>query len=294
MVLLVTVLGCSKADSTARGAPESTGTGSVSFSILWPQGALAEKNNVPPQAAAIEDIDCAALGVATVEATMRDAYGIPLASGSWPCSAHGGTIDNIPEGSDRKIVVTAKDSVGFDVYQGEKAGVQIVGGQNTNIGAVPFELVLPIVVLMGSIAQQSEVDHLPITFSTSGKVKIDVQAWESCTSNGTKNIPTDFFGDGNNNNKLISNIFLFNNQNGTLVDSKATSFPGDVAPGAHTTRSGRNPYLVMNISAGTYRLAIGSYPLSEADAWAGVNTDGSSWSDYGSPWKKYKINIYFQ
>lgn len=150
----------------------------------------------------------------------------------------------------------------------------------------------PITVFTDSVVSNSEVDRWTLTLNTSGTLVIDVQAWESC---GNKSIPTDFFGDGDNNNKLVANIYLFN-QNGTLVGSSTGRYPGDTAPGAHTTRSGQNPYLSISVSAGTYVLTIGSYPLSQADAWAGVNTDGSQWTDSfngTTSYNKYNINIYF-
>jgi hypothetical protein len=105
----------------------------------------------------------------------------------------------------------------------------------------------------------------------------------------------DFFGDGNNNNKLHANFYLFN-QNGTLVGSATGIYSGDSHPDAHDTRSGQNAYLSMSVSAGTYILAVGSYPLSQNNAWGGVNMDGSDWlnpySYSGSiRYYKYKITI---
>jgi len=136
MVLLVTVLGCSKADSSSRISGESKGTGSVSFSIQWPLRAMTQQSNIPPLVAAIDDNECAKL---TVEATMNDAQDNLLASGGpWQCSDHKGTINDIPAGSDRKIVVKAKNNVGHVVYQGERAGIRITAGQNTNIGEIPL------------------------------------------------------------------------------------------------------------------------------------------------------------
>jgi uncharacterized delta-60 repeat protein len=128
------VPGCSRNESAPK---ESKGTGSVTFSIQWPQRAMTQQSNIPPLVAAIDDNECAKL---TVEATMNDAQDNLLASGGpWPCSDRKGTIDNIPEGSDRKIVVTAKDSVGFVVYRGESAGIRIIAGQNTKIGVIAVQ-----------------------------------------------------------------------------------------------------------------------------------------------------------
>jgi chitodextrinase len=145
------------------------------------------------------------------------------------------------------------------------------------------------IVLQDTISQPSDVDHWTLTVGT-GTIIIDVGAWES---DGAKPIPMDFFGDGNNNNKLHANFYLFD-QSGTLVGSSTGIYSGDSAPGAHVTRSGQNAYLSMSVSAGTYILAVGSYPLSQNNAWAGVNMDGSDWSQsysYSGPIRYYKYKI---
>jgi hypothetical protein len=148
------------------------------------------------------------------------------------------------------------------------------------------------IVLQDLVSQPSDVDHWTLTVSTAGTIVLDVGAWES---DGVKPIPMDFFGDGNNNNKLHANFYLFN-QSGTLVGSSTGIYSGDSAPGAHVTRSGQNAYLSMSIPAGTYILAVGSYPLSQNNAWAGYNMDGSDWSQSYSysgsiRYYKYKITI---
>jgi chitodextrinase len=148
------------------------------------------------------------------------------------------------------------------------------------------------IVLQDLVSQPSDVDHWTLTVSTAGTIVLDVGAWES---DGVKPIPMDFFGDGNNNNKLHANFYLFD-QSGTLVGSSTGIYSGDSAPGAHVTRSGQNAYLSMSIPAGTYILAVGSYPLSQNNAWAGYNMDGSDWSQSYSysgsiRYYKYKITI---
>jgi len=35
--------------------------------------------------------------------------------------------------------------------------------------------------------------------------------------------------------------------------------------------------MVTALEAGNYILAIGAYPLSDIDAWQGINSDGNSW-----------------
>ncbi len=169
------------------------------------------------------------------------------------------------------------------------------GGANLIPGSQPEGE--PILVLTDAVSLASEVDHWVLNFETSGHIIIDVEAFEACIGN-PKGIPTDFFDDGEANNKLVANMYLFT-EGGTLVGSATGSYPGDTAPGAHDTRTGQSPYLAMDIDSGTYVLAIGSYPLSQADAWAELNTDGSNWSDYDdfndiTLYNRYNIKIYFE
>ena len=144
------------------------------------------------------------------------------------------------------------------------------------------------ITISGSINSSSEVNQWVFSLANTSDLIVDVQAWESC---GKKPIPQDFFGDGNNNNKLNANIYLFTME-GLLEESSTGTFPGDSAPGAHQTRSGRNPYLsITDLSAGTYILVIGAYPLSQTDAWNSVNNDGSSWIDNEDPNNPNYYNI---
>jgi hypothetical protein len=160
----------------------------------------------------------------------------------------------------------------------------------------------PIYTIEDSIASASEVDRWTLPLKTSGTIIIDVEAWESC---GAKPIPMDFFGDGQNNNKLHANMYLFNSS-GTVVASSTGRYSADaiwlatnrtLPPGNHNTRSGQNPYINVSVPAGTYKLAIGSWPISNStDAWNGVNNDGSDWTtSYNgtTSYNKYKIKIYF-
>jgi hypothetical protein len=74
---------------------------------------------------------------------------------------------------------------------------------------------------------------------------------------------------------------------------------GVSAANAHYERSYRNRILDMNVSPGTYTIAVGSNPLSQADAWAKSNTGGTTWTVYDvgrqiTLYNKYKLKISFQ
>jgi len=187
------------------------------------------------------------------------------------------TSDTVPADTQYCYTVTAYDASNNESAQSVQACTPA-----TVVTGTP-------IVIQDSLSQPSDVDRWTLTVSA-GTIVLDVGAWES---DGVKPIPMDFFGDGNNNNKLHANFYLFN-QSGTLVGSATGIYSGDSAPGAHVTRSGQNAYLSMSISAGTYILAVGSYPLSQNNAWAGVNMDGSDWLypySYSGPIRYYKYKI---
>ncbi len=112
----------------------SSGTGSISFSVEW-HGAPTIKGAAG--SIVTRALDCVASGVATVEAEIYDENNNHLVSGGpWNCSEHAGTIENVPEGSNRKAVILGKDSSGDIIYQGEQTGIVVYTGQTTNAGTI--------------------------------------------------------------------------------------------------------------------------------------------------------------
>lgn len=136
--ILLCLQGCSGTHDTSGN---STGVGSATFRIEWPGSASKADSGMAAGASAITSVDCSALGVATVSAVFTDGFGASVASGSWPCSAHAGRVDGIPEGSGYTITVTARDSSGTDLYRGQKPGILITAGQTTAVGTVSLELI---------------------------------------------------------------------------------------------------------------------------------------------------------
>jgi hypothetical protein len=116
------------------------GTGALAFSVDW-QGAPNLLAAAPGVFRA--PLDCAAAGVATVEAELHDASDLNInclggacATGPWDCSAHTGTITGIPPGAGIKIGITGKDANGNVLYFGESAAVDIQEGQTTDVGVI--------------------------------------------------------------------------------------------------------------------------------------------------------------
>src|SRR3989338_6933074 len=118
------------------GSEESSGTGSLSFKLIW-QGAPTLSSDSKPEdsdSMGVREaaIDCTASGVSTVEASIYNSSGTLLASGGpWSCSAHSGTISSISAGTSRTAVISGKDSSGNTIYKGEETGITITSDQIT-------------------------------------------------------------------------------------------------------------------------------------------------------------------
>jgi hypothetical protein len=156
-----------------------------------------------------------------------------------------------------------------------------------------------VVKLYGTINQFSEVDRYDLYLTAGAMVTIDVESKEAPGFKG----PRDFFGNGDSNDNLVTNVFVFDS--GGIVEGfkdcsppgcpKAGCYPGCDAPNAFSGRSGKNPYMDINITAtDNYFLAIGAAPLSSGDAWNGTNNGDSSIYDATVLSKdKYRITFTF-
>jgi hypothetical protein len=90
-------------------------------------------------------------------------------------------------------------------------------------------------IYTGEISSATDVDHWSIHLDSTSDLIIDVQSFEAC---GSKPIPSDFFNDGHDNNKLYSAFYLFTSVGGVPDAWVATWREGS---DAHGTRSGMNP-----------------------------------------------------
>ena len=192
------------------------------------------------------------------------------------CIDEAGTNDTPISGANLQSYTPTSADVGyylrFEVVPGAASGnTPGIGSKSIAVGPITDTT-----VYTGEISSASDVDQLTIHLDSASDVVIDVQAFESCS--GMKPIPSDFFDGVHSNNDLIANIYLFTDTTGTLIDSSIGGYPApSYTPGVHDTRTGQSPYLSLSdLSAGDYIISIGSYTLSETDAWNGENTDSQN------------------
>jgi len=134
---IIFIAGCSGGDSE----PSSSETGTIAFNI-----ALQNLQTTYLTALAMDgpSEDCQAAGVDTVRVELYDGADLYLTDGGpWPCSAHKGSLQNVPEGSDRKIVILCEDSDGNVRYRGEHPGITVTRGKTTHIGTVAAYSFIP-------------------------------------------------------------------------------------------------------------------------------------------------------
>jgi hypothetical protein len=149
MSLLFFLWGCGGDSPSETATPDkvstaSTDTGSASFAIQW-HAASAETASVADSAVIRQVIEsCETAGVASITCTVYDGNQNAIAEGGpWDCSAHQGTIEMIPTGSNRTFSVlgwNGPDGDGRAVYQGKATGITINTGLNAvgTIDARPF------------------------------------------------------------------------------------------------------------------------------------------------------------
>lgn len=148
------------------------------------------------------------------------------------------------------------------------------------------------VTFVSTLDSPSQVDQFHFILPATTSATFDILSWEPQPGGGTFTSP-DFFGNGNNNDYLVCNIYLFQ-AGGTPVFERAGANPFYDWSSRFNGRSRRNPYVSMPgsldtitgggatlpaLPAGEYVFAIGANMLSQTDAWNGSNQDGATWND---------------
>jgi hypothetical protein len=110
----------------------SSDTGSISFNLAWQNPAT--KGNIQPAQSPSGDV-CIDYAIDTVDVNVEDSSNNIVASESWPCSAHQGTISGVPTGSGMTLTIDGTVAGNVD-WRNQTTGITVSGGQNTNVGTV--------------------------------------------------------------------------------------------------------------------------------------------------------------
>lgn len=126
LFLVFIVSGCDDGDGA------SSLTGSMIFSVQWHKSEISDPSN--------ETISEYILGIcddiSRVEGEIYDASKKRLARGRFDCDDHKGTLDGVPEGSNRKVAIYGTDDSEV-LYWGHHSGpLEIVAGEVTDAGRI--------------------------------------------------------------------------------------------------------------------------------------------------------------
>jgi len=129
---------------------DSTKEGSISFNLEregdFQTSSVQAKTKVSPlwleyivslvsPDTATAELDCN--GIKTIEAFAYDSSGELVNSGGpWDCNLRKGHLGNIPLGSGYRVVATAQDEEGLELYRGEIDGLTVEEGKTTNAGEI--------------------------------------------------------------------------------------------------------------------------------------------------------------
>jgi hypothetical protein len=119
-------------DNTGSTGAMPPGTGGVSFRLVW------QKSLVPGVKALFAPPlnVCVDYAINTITATVTDS-GVPIASGSWPCSLHEGQLLGVPAGTNLTVRIDGISSgPTTTTWSGVSLPFTVTAGKLTNAGAV--------------------------------------------------------------------------------------------------------------------------------------------------------------
>lgn len=146
---------CSGGENSYRDSAERD-TGSIQFNLSWDDTSLQHKAGRSTSG----DV-CVDYAIDTVVASVQDNSNIVVASESWPCSQHSGTIDAVPKGSDMTLSIAGIVS-GSTVWQGQATGISLAGGEDEHVGKVTMkytgdDVIKPFIVVHSPTSNAADV-----------------------------------------------------------------------------------------------------------------------------------------
>lgn len=132
--------GCGKSQSI-----DNTNTGSIKMSVVWQGAPVSQSGAQAANVMRAGQLDCAALALANVEAKVYNSSNTSIASGGpWACTAHSGSLTNVPAGSNYRVVIIGRNSATNAIYRGEVLGITVIAGGTTDAGAITASVFAPV------------------------------------------------------------------------------------------------------------------------------------------------------
>ncbi|MBI5748938.1 MAG: hypothetical protein HZA00_07410 [Nitrospinae bacterium] len=145
---------------TGPSTNSTSNSGSLTFKLELKGG-----SNGSSELRFASSFDCTANGVNTVDVKVYySTSSSPIASGSWLCLAHSGTISNVSASSGLNVVILGKNPDGDILYRGEQSGITVTANQTTNVGTITVSNFIPTLV---SPANNSTISSLDFAWRSS-------------------------------------------------------------------------------------------------------------------------------
>src|SRR3972149_1629554 len=125
IILLLLMTAC------GSNSHQSSDTGSISFNLQ-----LSHPTTLSRAAAATSADICTDYGIIFININLLNSSDEAVATGSWSCSAHEGTIYDVPAGTGYIIKITGTVSGGIIAWRGEISGVVVTAGETTPAGVI--------------------------------------------------------------------------------------------------------------------------------------------------------------
>ncbi len=137
VIILFSLYACG---SDGGGSDTSSDTGSLSFSLIFEEPASYFPSGVRAVPSPSGDI-CVDYGIETIRVEVFDSSNSAVASDSWPCSDHKGTINDVPAGSDISLLVDGTVIGGSVDWQGKIGNLTVSPNEITYAGEVDMEYI---------------------------------------------------------------------------------------------------------------------------------------------------------
>jgi parallel beta-helix repeat protein len=128
--LMVSSLLFSSCGGGGSSGESSSGAGSVSFNLDWQQGFDRPAALQSPSGDICEDYS-----IENIETVIENTSDIRVASATWQCSEHTGTISGVPAGTGLTLTITGIVA-GNPVWQNQPLEISVRTNQDTNVGTV--------------------------------------------------------------------------------------------------------------------------------------------------------------
>lgn len=142
--LLVLICACAKTgtenppdNSKHKTSDAAVTTGAISFRMVW----AAAPGNLTSMKSLNANIGCE--NISNVRALIYEGNTMLKEIAQLPCESTERTIDEIPVGPDRTVVIVGEDAHGDIIYSGSKTGIEINAGAITAVGNIVVDVFIP-------------------------------------------------------------------------------------------------------------------------------------------------------